>query len=422
MLCIKERKLSKGGDAMIRFEIKKVFLKWANKIALILLFAVLLLVSVIAIDKVEYVDQKGHDSTGMAAAKNLRKEKNKWTGYLTEDVLVKVVEENTKINQSAEYLSKDVLENNKAYAKKQSFSDIRNLINSAFCDFGEYDYYKVDDIKADDVGLFYEKRMNGLKKWLKTDEIKDNFSNEEKQYLIEQYKKLKTPFYYEYADGWKALLEYAPSIIMTAVLIIGFLVAGIFSDEFQLKADSIFFTTKFGKDKAIRAKIGAGFVIITMLYWGVMLLYSIIVLTVLGTGGADCMIQTGFEYWKSFYHLTYFQTYLLTLLGGYLGSLFILTCSMFLSAKTRSTVVAVMIPFIFIFIPSFLTAISVLSNILGLLPDQLLQVNEVVKFFHLYQLGGKVVSALSILMIVYSIFFCILLPIIYKTYQRTEIK
>lgn len=422
MWCTKEQKSNRGGDAMIRFEIKKVFSKSANKIALVLLFAVLLLVSVIAIDKVEYVDQKGNDSTGMKAARNLQKEKNKWSGYLTEDVLSKVITENTKINQSDEYLSKNVSENNKAYAKQQGFSDIRNIINSAFGDFQEYDYYKVDSVKASEVGHLYEKRMTGLKEWLKTDEAKDNFSNAKKQYLIGQYKKLKTPFYYEYADGWKALLECAPSIIMIAVLIIGFLVVGIFSDEFQLKADSIFFTSKLGKGKAIRAKIGAGLAIITMLYWGVMLLYSMIVLTVLGTGGAKCMIQTGFEYWKSFYHLTYFQTYLLTLVGGYFGSLFILTCAMFFSAKTRSTVVAVVIPFVFIFIPSFLTAIPALSNILGLLPDQLLKINEVLKFFNLYQLDGKVAGALPILMIVYFVFFCILLPILYMTYQKTEIK
>lgn len=397
-------------------------MKSANKIALILLFAVLFLVSVIAIDKVEYVDQKGHDSTGMKAARNLQKEKNRWSGYITEDVLSKVIVENTKINQSDEYLSKDVSENNKAYAKKQGFSDIRDMINSAFGDFWEYDYYKVDSIKADEVGHLYERRVAGLKEWLKTDKAKDNFSNSEKQYLIGKYKKLKTPFYYEYADGWKALLECAPSIIMIAVLIIGFMVAGIFSDEFQLKADSIFFTAKLGKNRAIRAKIGAGLAIITMLYWGVMLLYSMIVLTVLGTGGANCMIQAGFQYWKSFYHFTYFQTYLLTLIGGYFGSLFILTCAMFLSAKTHSTVVAVIIPFVFIFIPSFLTAIPALSNILGLLPDQLLKVNEVVKFFNLYQLGGKVVAALPILITIYFVFFCILLPSLYKTYQSTEIK
>ena len=109
--------------------------------------------------------------------------------------------------------------------------------------------------------------------------------------MIEQYEKLKTPLYYEYADGWEALLEYAPSIIMLLMLIVSFLVSGIFADEIQLKADSIFFSTKLERNKAVAAKLGAGLVVITLIYWITMLLYSGIVLTILGFGGANCVIK-----------------------------------------------------------------------------------------------------------------------------------
>ena len=177
-------------------------------------------------------------------------------------------------------------------------------------------------------------------------------------------------------DGWKALLEYAPTIIMLIVLIMGFLVSGIFSSEFQLKADSIFFSTRLGRNRGTVAKIKAGFLMVTVIYWGVMLVYSAVVLISLGTDGASCAIQTGLGGWKSFYNISYLQDYLLTMIGGYLGSLFILTFSMLVTAKTRSTVLAVTIPFILLFIPSFLNGISILSNVLGLLPDQLLQISE----------------------------------------------
>lgn len=65
-----------------------------------------------------------------------------WSGYITENVLRKVLEENAFINNSEEYLSKDTTENNKAYSKKQGFSDIREMINRAFCDFQKYNYYQ----------------------------------------------------------------------------------------------------------------------------------------------------------------------------------------------------------------------------------------------------------------------------------------
>lgn len=407
---------------MLRFEIKKVFSKTVNKIALLILVVALLVVSFFAVNSVDYVDENGTSTSGIAAARNLRNDKNQWSGYLTDNVLSEAILKNEEIIASPEYLSKNVKENDKAYAKTQGFSDIRTIINKAFCSFNEYDYYRANSVTSDEVRNLYERRIANLTEWLNSDEIKDNFSKDEKEFLIAQYNELETPFYYEYSDGWKALLEYAPSIMMLLVLILGFLVSSIFSNEFQLKADSIFFSAKLGRNKAINAKMRAGFLIITAVYWGTMLIYSAVVLGSLGTDGANCMIQTGLGGWKSFYNITCLQDYLLTMAGGYLGSLFILTLSMLVSAKTHSTTLAVTVPFILLFIPSFFSGISVLSKGLGLLPDQLLQVSQAVNLFNLYKIGGKVVGAIPIIMILYFILYCILLPMLYSVYQKAEIK
>lgn len=334
----------------------------------------------------------------------------------------KVLEENALINNSEEYLSEDVTENNKAFSKKQGFSDIRDMINRAFGEFQSYNYYQADRVTQEEIGSFYVRRTNNLIEWLKSDEQENRYSEQEQQFLIVQYEKLETPFYYEYADGWVALLEYPPSVIMLIVLITGFLVSGIFSDEIQLKADSIFFSTKLGRNKAVTAKIKAGFIVITSIYWVTIVLYSGIVLSVLGSGGADCAIQNGFSNWKSFYNITYLQDYVLTVLGGYLGNLLILFLSMLASAITRSKALAVTIPFILLFIPSFLSGISVLSEVLGLLPDQLLQVCTAIKTFNLYQIGDKIVGSVPIILTLYFILFCILLPVLYQVYRKTEIK
>lgn len=407
---------------MIRFELKKIFSKPVNKIVFVILIVTLCVVSYLAVGYADYVDENGETITGAAAAQALREEKNEWAGYITDDVLRKVLEENALINNSEEYLSNDVTENNKAYSKKQGFSDIREMINRAFCDFQEYSYYRADSVTQEEIQPFYDRRTESLIEWLNSDEQENRYSEQEQQFLIAQYKKLKTPFYYEYADGWEALLEYAPSIIMLTVLISGFLVSGIFSDEILLKSDSIFFSTKLGRNKAIAAKIKAGFIVITSIYWIMSLLFSGIVLTVLGTSGADCAIQNGFSNWKSFYNITYLQDYLLTVWGGYLGSLFILFLSMLVSAKARSKALAVTIPFILLFIPSFLSGISVLSEVLGFLPDQLLQVCTAIKTFNLYRIGTKVVGAVPIVLTMYFILFCILLPVLYQVYRKTEIK
>lgn len=407
---------------MTRFELKKIFLKPVNKIVFIILAISLCVVSYFAIGDVDYVDENGEKSTGIAAASALQGKKNEWAGYITDDILRKVLEENEHIINSEEYLSTDMIEKEKVYSKKQGFSDIREMINQAFGGFQDYNYYRADSVTQEEIRSFYDRRTDNLIEWLNSEEQESRYSEQEKQFLISQYGKLETPFYYEYADGWAALLEYAPSIIMLAVLITVFLVSGIFSDEIQLKADSIFFSARLGRDKAIAAKIKAGFIVVTSVYWIMILLYSGIVLAVLGIGGAGCSIQNGFANWKSFYNITYLQDYLLTVLGGYLGNLFILFLSMLASAKTHSKALAVTIPFIILFIPSFLNGISVLSEVLGLLPDQLLQVCTAIKTFNLYQVGTKVVGAVPIIFVMYSILFCILLPVLYQVYRKTEIK
>ena len=103
---------------------------------------------------------------------------------------------------------------------------------------------------------------------------------------------MKTPLYYDYQAGWKNLFQYSPSIIMILTLVLGFLCAGIFSGEFQLKANAVFYSSYYGRNKAVWAKVKAGAIIITAIYWAVMLLYTMLVLGILGVDGANCPIQS----------------------------------------------------------------------------------------------------------------------------------
>lgn len=117
------------------------------------------------------------------------------------------------------------------------------------------------------------------------------------------------------------------------------------------------------------------------------------------------------------------EKYLLTAAGGYIGCLFISALSMLVSAKTRSTVVAVLVPFILIFIPSFLANINspAVARLLGFLPDQLLQIGTVLGMFNLCSLGEKVTGAVPVLLGLYSVLAVVILPVIYREYAGKEV-
>lgn len=403
---------------MIGFEIKKVFSKPRNKAALLFLIATLIIVSILTINNVRYVDENGDAATGIIAAQHLRELKNQWAGHVNNDVLSKAIKENTAINNSKEALSEIVQEKDKAYAKKQGFSDIVEIISNAFVGFGEYDYYRANSVTTEEVSKVYENRILNLEEWL--DKGEEHFSDAEKDFLIGKYQDLETPFYYEYTDGWQALLQNISTVILILALIIGFFVAGIFSDEFQLKADSIFFSTKLGRNKAVRSKMGAGFLITTLTYIICVFLYSVIVLLLLGTDGAECPIQ--WSMWRSFYNVTYFQAYLLIVCGGYIGTLFAMTVSMLVSAKTHSTVVAIMIPFILLCVFPFLSRIITLPQICFLFPDKLLEIYVILKDSGLYEIGGKVMGTISVILPLYLVPCIVLQPILYGVYKRAEIR
>ena len=401
---------------MLRYEIKKVFSKTKNRITIMVLLVILIATSILTINRVEYVDESGNQSTGISAAKNLRQAKNEWSGYLTEDVFQNILEENRNINN--EISSDSIEEENRRFAKKQGISTIREVTNHAFSEYRDYNDFAIDNISDDEARTVYERRISTLKEYLDSGE--ETFTEKEKSFLIQQYENLDTPFYYEYMDGWSALLQNISTFILILALVIGFFVSGIFSDEFQTKADSIFFSTRLGRNKGVLSKIGAGFTIVSVFYAVFVFLYMFIVLLVLGADGANCPIQL--DLWRSAYNVTFLQAYLLIVAGGYIGTLFASMLAMLASALTRSTPTAIIVPFIILCAFPFLSRIITLPGLCSFFPDQLLEIYLDIKEAGLVTLGGKVTTVATVIVPVYAVICLILLPILYKVYKKTEIK
>lgn len=405
---------------MITYELKKIFLRTSSRLALCALLAILGITCIFATD-VSYVDEHGESKSGPSAIAALKASQKEWAGPLNEAQIRRVIEENLRVRSTPEARSNNITENDIAFHWGQGFSEIRDLLNCSFSGFREYDYYRADSLTPEDGALFYVNRTASLKNWL-SGEAKDQFSQEEKEYLISQYESLETPLAYDYMTGWIQLFEFAPTIVMITMLTLGYLAAGIFSGEFSWKSDAVFFTSFYGRDKAVAAKIRAGFLLVTGVYLAVFLLYTIIILSYLGVDGWNCPIQSSWTSWKCFYNITNLQEFLLIALGGYVGCLFISFLSMLVSAKTKSAVPAAMVPVVLIFIPSFIGNINspLVNKIIGLLPDQLLQMGTALNYFNLYTLGEIVLGAVPILLVLYSLLTGILLPVLYREYGRQE--
>lgn len=377
------------------FELKKIFSKTSSKVALLFLFGFMIYLISIA-NSVVWLNEDGTELTGKAAAKKIREAEQKWYGPLTEEKIADVITQNWD----------------------QGNREIRTLIAKAFGGLDTIDTMIVDTLTADDAANFYKNRINSVKNWL--EEQEDWYTQEEKTFITEQYKDMKVPLNYEYTKGWTKLFPAVSNLQTFLVFVIGFLVAGIFSEEYRTGSYSIYFSSAHGRGKAITAKIKAGFFLITAVYWISFLLFSFLVLNQLGFGGGDSQIQTSMIGWGSFYNITFKQEYFMIAAGGYIGCLFIDSLAMLVSAKTKSTVVSVIVPFAVIFAPSVIGVINtpLAEKINGLMPYQLIQMNSVISEFYLYKIMGQFIKGAGILLILYMISFIALQPVTYLIFKR----
>ena len=412
---------------MVRYELKKVFGSVGGKIALILYIAVLALSCWLSATgaanmEIKWVNEQGESEYGLSAVRKLREAQEAWEGWVDQDTLSRMIQENQRITATPEANSTDIQQLEIAYSWKQGFAPIREMVSRTYAEgFRKYDYYTADRMTSIDADAFYGNREKLLTHWLydETDAGFSMYSEAEKQYLINQYRQLQTPYYYTYYEGWHQLLENSVYIPSLGILILGFLLAGIFSNEFKWKADPVFFSSLCGRKKANFAKIKAGFLLVTVLYWGAMLVYSLFTLCYLGFGGANCIIQ--WEIWKSIYNINMWQAWVLILVSGYIGNLFLGFLTMWISVKTRSAVFAVTTPFILIFLPSLLEGMpGWLSKITGLLPSHLLELYQNLGMFKLFPAFGQVFRSLDVCIVLYLVLSILLVPMMYLKYQKME--
>ena len=250
---------------------------------------------------VRYTDEEGQTQYGLSAVRQLRADQKAWAGPLDEAQLRRAIQANLDVRTSPDAQSEDVVRQDMAFHRQQAFEAIRDLLNSAYSeDFQAFDYFTADTLTPEDAPDFYANRVRLLQQWLEDNAFA--FSQAEQNYLVQQYQALETPMYVDYTTGWQQFYEFSPTVIIILCLFACFLVSGIFSQEGQWKTDAIFFTTFHGRGRGVSAKVGAGLLLLTVLYWVPFLLFGESPWPSWGADRAGCPVQL--YAWKSLYNLT----------------------------------------------------------------------------------------------------------------------
>lgn len=366
-----------------------------------------------AIGSMSYTDTEGQSHTGIEAGRLLAEDVNQWKGELTAEKISEVINDYKTL--SPKY--SDEIPNTEYGKTVQSYYDIYSFVIGILTPDSEWNegvVYQLSDEQLQNIYTIYQDNMKKMAEEYGT-------TPEKRSYLESIYEKIEIPLAFEAKDSWATMTMYAQTYVLLLAVIIGFLVAGIFSGEFRPGTEDVFLVAKYGRSKAIKNKIIAGILVSTITYWIGVWILSFISFAVMGTSGFFTPYQIDDPY--SIYVMTYGEYYLLILLGGYIATMFCAALTMLVTVKMHTPNLAVCIPFFLLCMMPFIARVlPAFDAFFNLLPTVLTNIFNAARTPILFQIGPLVFRQISFLMVLYSVLFIALLPYIYIGYSRYGLK
>ena len=89
---------------------------------------------------------------------------------------------------------------------------------------------------------------------------------------------------------------------------------------------------------------------------------------------------------------------------------------------SRSTVIAIIVPFVILCFFPFLSRIIPLPQICSFFPDRLMDIYNGLRDFALVDVGGRITTISSVILPVYAVVTAVLLPVVYRFFRKAEIR
>lgn len=195
---------------------------------------------------------------------------------------------------------------------------------------------------------YYEKCAEHLNDVMKNEQ-KNHISAQQK--ASEKYAKVDKPFQL-YAGMSKDAFDYIELYILILSILCAAIAAPIFSNEYQTGADSILRATKHGRTRLAVVKISASSTIFILTFTLGIAVHLLILNMAFGT---DCL-KTSFQMLFSIINLSNInlgQLEIILALAGLLSMLASISCTLFLSAKCKDSLTALLVSLVIVLMPMF---------------------------------------------------------------------
>lgn len=195
---------------------------------------------------------------------------------------------------------------------------------------------------------YYEKCAEHLNDVMKNEQ-KNHLSAQQK--ASEKYAKVDKPFQL-YAGMSKDAFDYIELYILILTILCVAIAAPIFSNEYQTGADGILRATKHGRTRLAVVKISASSMIFILAFALGIAVHLLILNMAFGT---DCL-KTSFQMLFSIINLSNInlgQLEIILALAGLLSMLASISCTLFLSAKCKDSLTALLVSLVIFLMPMF---------------------------------------------------------------------
>lgn len=370
---------------IIGFELKKILMR---PVLLATLFIILVINCMTA-----FTDETGiFISPGAITAQ--KSEQSKYAGEINqnwEDAIQKKLDaisedpESLMSEDEKEQVRQEYLE--RGYTRQYADSlpnsaflklDIKNGLPYRILEGAEYfsKFYSNAEELSVALGKYYRSEFQGQEGEVLAEKAEKMYG-----YLAKNY-----TAYYGYSLGWEKLSSMQKRLPFTVGLFLLIALSSVFSGEYSQETDSLLLSSKYGKGKLTRAKIAASFFLASGLWLSMQLLNLVLINGIFGLDGAQTFVQDWLSNYCPF-AFTQITSYFAVCSMSYIGVLIFTATILFISAKTKSPFITLLICGTVLMLPvigDIAEIVGLVNQLLPFAPANILIASNHFTFFKAY--------------------------------------
>jgi len=290
------------------------------------------------------------------------------------------------------------------------YSEISNIIRKVY---GVDNLKQMASITEENLNNFYAIRQNMVERIIENTAM----SEKEKTNSINLSRKVKTPFIYSYTGGYTRFFAQMYTTAILICFICTICISPLFAGEYSDRMDSLIFSSKYGKNKMICAKLFTGISFTILLNIAITIASYITIMMFYGWEGSSSPIQLFLP--LSIAPFTMGQVALLYFIVVLFGNILSSTLVMVLSAKLKSPFIVLVIMTAITIIPGF---VKVSENVLwmyhlyNLIPVNMFNFDNIISIFSIDFLG-LVIQPYELILSFAILASITLLPFAYKSFR-----